>query len=104
SWNPERWPLRQHLRLFEVEPWDEQSTFRLAVHVVCDWWRNAPSDTTANTVMSALLDRIALRPSGSLLFAAMDRVLEKGFGLDVLTYRRARAALDAWERARELRS
>jgi tetratricopeptide (TPR) repeat protein len=103
TWNPEHWPLFQHLRLFEVEPWDERSTVILAVNVLREWWRHAPSDATANAVTVALLERIAARANGGVLLELIDRVLERAFGVDVLNYQRAQAALDAWARARPLR-
>jgi tetratricopeptide (TPR) repeat protein len=103
AWNPEHWPLRQHLRFFEVESWDERSTVTLAVNVLREWWRHALSDATANAVTIALLERIAARTNGPLLLDAIDRVLERAFGVDVLGYQRARAALDAWTCARPLR-
>ncbi|MBX3157219.1 MAG: GreA/GreB family elongation factor [Deltaproteobacteria bacterium] len=102
-WNPEEWPLRQHLNLFEVEPWDDKSTLVLATNVVREWWSNAPSDTVANAVMGALLDRIARRKKGRALISEIERVLEQVFGVDVLTHERARSALEAWFRARSIR-
>lgn len=103
-WNPAHWPLNQHLRLFEVEPWTDAATGLLAVHTLREWWRHAPSDATANAVTVALLERIALRPNGvNVLIPAISGTLERAFGVDVLSYERARAAFDAWRQARPLR-
>jgi hypothetical protein len=103
-WNPDHWPLNQHLRLFEVEEWADAATGLLAVNTLREWWRHAPSDTTANAVTVALLERIALRPNGmDVLIPAIRGTLERAFGVDVLSYERARAAFDAWRKARPLR-
>ncbi len=102
TWNPDHWPLRQHLRLFEVEPWDDGSVGALAANVLRYWWRHGPSDAVANAVTVALLERVAARTNGPALLRALDGVLERAFGVDVLSYQRARAAMDAWRRARPL--
>lgn len=103
-WNPEQWPLPQHLRLFEVADWSDKATLLLAVNTLRDWWRHAPSDATANAVTVAMLDRIALRPTGmDVLLPAIERNLEKVFGIDVIRYEQAREALSAWRKARLFR-
>jgi hypothetical protein len=104
AWNPDHWPLIQHLRLLEVAEWPDATTGLLAVATVREWWRHAPTDATANAVMVALLDRIALRPNGmDVLIPAISGALERAFGVDVLSYERARATFEGWRRARPLR-
>lgn len=104
DWNPDQWPLNEHLRLFQSEAWVDATVGALVVNTLREWWRYAPSDAGANAVTVALLERVSLRPNGmSVLLPAVRRTLERAFGIDVLSYQRARATFDAWLRARPLR-
>lgn len=99
-WNPAAWPLLALLDLISKTPWPADAVVNLCSNSLRDLWRAAPTDDAANAVTVGMLDRLLSRPGGARLVARVRSDLLPLFGLDVLTHRRADAAIQAWLSAR----
>src|SRR5690606_38061008 len=100
-WNPAAWPLLPLLDLISKTPWPAEAVVNLCSNSLRDLWRAAPTDDVANAVTVGMLDRLLSRHGGARLVARVRTVLLPLFGLDVLTHRRADAAIQAWLAARD---
>ena len=95
-WDPDQPPLPSILRELVRPEISSQSLAVVLGRATALLWRAQNLEGQAARVFGAIFDHVARRPHGLQLLAALERDLERLFGLDVVGGIAARKAMRAW--------
>jgi tetratricopeptide (TPR) repeat protein len=96
EWDPDRWPLKQALRLFRSESIALRDAIGLAAEFMVQLYKSASGlSGRCTAIVVALLDNLAARPGGTDSLKALRITLPRLFGLNVLAADEVARAIDA---------
>jgi len=98
GWDPDAWPFKQALDSFSLEEVPIELNARLALEVVRMVWRCVSTEQVCQRLTMRVLDRLSRLKRGREAIESMLSVIDKAFGLDVVTAGRVKDVTRNWLR------
>jgi hypothetical protein len=96
NWQPESWPLKQALEVFEDQSVDLQVALQLAVGFLVMLYNQTVLPETQNRIIFRFLDRLASRRHGLKGIEAIADNIPRIFGLNAVRAQQAEKAIRHW--------
>ena len=101
-WNPDQFPLKQALDQFAADTMSMSDTVRLAAELIVRFYNDVYLRGQRRTLVSRVLDRLALRSGGREAIEALPRSLPLRFGLDLIRSREFSDVVRGWTAQSEM--